>query len=207
MEILTAWNRLNVACLSVFMLFMPLLALAPWTNAQANYQLAYNLNYTGASPGSASTMMNLVKNQGKVAIRVTGITLTFDFGTYSANSGLPLTIPVGQSSSLNMSVMIPSSTTVGSHSASASIAFQYQDPSSSQWVTPSGSPLVVQGSINVQNSGPLPGGVLEAALIGLFAGALGGGVIAYLLRRRKKRTQATAPPSPQPAVPQPPGSS
>ncbi len=187
------------------MLFTSLLAATPAVYAQANYQLAYNLKNTAAYPGSASTLINLFKNQGTVAIRVTGITLTFDFGSYPAPSGLPLTIPVGQSGSLNYSVTIPSSASVGSHSVSASIAFQYQDPSSSQWVTPTGSPLVVQGGMDVQsNPGPTPGGVLSAAAEGLFIGAIGGGVV-YLFRRRKKRTSAAAQPSPQPVEPQAPG--
>ncbi len=199
-------NRAVMAGLFVFLLFMPLMATTPGIRAQASYQLSYNLNYIGASPGSTSTMINLVRNAGTVAIRVTGITLTFDFGSFSATSGLPLTVPVGQSGTLNMTVLIPSSTTVGTHSASASIAFQYQDPSSSQWITPSLSPLAVQGSINVQNSGATPEGVLAAAATGLFIGAIGG-LVVYLLRRRKKRAAATVPPSPQPVVPQPPGSS
>lgn len=206
MGIPAALNKVTVAGLFVLTLFASHLASTPAVYAQANYQLAYNLNYTAAYPGSTSTMISLLKNQGTVAIRVTAITLTLDFGSYSATSGIPLVIPIGQSSTVNMSVMIPSSTTVGSHAASTSISFQYQDPNSGQWVTPTLSPLLVQGSMNVQsNPGPTLSGAILATFYGLIAGLVGGGVV-YLYRRRKKRAAGMTQPQLQPVEPPAPGS-
>lgn len=168
----------------------------------ANYGLQYNLVYTPANPGSSSIMVNKFTNSGTVPEQVTGITITSDLGTWTASSGLPLQVPVGQTVELNMTEQIPSSASVSSHSVTASIALQYQDPSTSQWVTPSGSPLVVQGSINVTSNAGL--GLLTVTAIGALVGAVVAVSIALLVRRRKAKPGPTGYPAPSAPPPGPP---
>lgn len=169
-----------------------------------SYGLQYNLVYTPANPGSSTTLVNKFTNSGTVPERVTGITISSDLGTVSASSGLPLQVPVSQTVELNMTEQIPSSASVSSHAVTASINFQYQDPSTSQWVTPSTSPLVVQGTITVTNVvGAIEAGLFDVAVIGGIVAAVVVVLAVVLLRRRKSQPPAMGYPAPPPPPPSP----
>ncbi len=186
---------------------LPLILIAPYTTtvpgayAQASYALAYNLNYTTpAYPGGSTTLINVFTNNGGVLERVTAVRLTFDLGVFTGSSGLPLVVPVGQAKQLNMTVQLPSSASVGSHSGTASIDFQYQDPGTLQWVTPSTSPLVITGGIQLTAN---PGGLAAAGFIifGVIA-ALAFAVVYLVIRmRRKPKAGPMIPPPPSPVPP------
>jgi len=171
----------------------------------ASYGLQYNLIYTPANPGSSSIMVNKFTNSGTVPEQVTGVTITSDLGTWAASSGLPLQVPVGQTVELNMTEQIPSSASVSNHAVTASISFQYQDPSTSQWVTPNTSPLVVQGSINVTNlAGAFETTLFDIGVIGGIVAAVVAVLTVVLLRRRKPAQPAMGYPAPPPPPTPPP---
>jgi len=167
----------------------------------ASYGLQYNLVYTPANPGSSTILINKFTNSGTVAEQVTGITITSDLGTFTASSGLPLQVPVGQTVELNMTEQIPSSASVSSHSVTASIVFQYQDPTSMQWATPNTSPLAVQGSINVTSNAGL--GLITVTAIGALVGAVVAVSIALIVRRRKAKPSPLGYPAPSAPPPGP----
>ena len=170
------------------------------------YGLQYNLVYTPAYPGSSTVLVNKFTNSGTVAEQVTGITITSDLGTFTASSGLPLSVPVSQTVELNMTEQIPSSASISNHAVSASINFQYQDPSTSQWVTPSTSPLVVQGTITVTTNvgGILAAGLFDAAVIGGIIAAVIVVLVVVVLRRKKSQPPAMGYPAPPPPPSTPP---
>lgn len=163
----------------------------------------YQIASRGTSyPGATVTLVNNFTNSGSVALQVTGITLTADFGTFSPpSSKLPLSVAVGTTSELDFDVQVPSSASQGSHSTSASATFQCYEGGS--WVTPSFSPLVLSTKFNVGSS---PG---TSAAIGLaILGAIGALIVAVVvlavkLRRRKPPTPMAPPPYTPPPPPSP----
>ncbi len=193
----------NLLALLPLVLAVSFAATVPGAYAQASYALAYNLNYTTpAYPGGSTTLINVFTNNGDVLERVTGLRLTFDLGTFTGSSGLPLLVPVGQAKQLNMTVQLPSSASVGSHSGTASIDFQYQDPGTLQWVTPSTSPLVLTGGIQLTSN---PGGLTAAGFIIFGVIAALAFVVVYLVIRMRRKPKA-APMMPPPPSPVPPPS-
>ncbi len=174
-------------------------------NGQGSYGLQYNLIYTPANPGSSTILVNKFTNNGTVLEQVTGITITSDLGTFTASSGLPLSVPVSQTVELNMTEQIPSSASVSSHSVTASIAFQYYDPAMMLWFTPTSSPLVVQGSIqvtsNVTSNAGL--GLITVTAIGALVGAVVAVSIALIVRRRKAKPSPLGYPAPSAPPPGP----
>jgi hypothetical protein len=164
--------------------------------------IQYKVGSRGASyPGSTVTIVNNFTNSGSLAMQVTGITVTIDFGTFSApSSSLPLSVPVGTSQELDYDIQVPSSASMGSHSVSASASFQCNE--SGTWVTPSFSPLVLSTTFTV---GQNPG---TSALIGLsILGAivaLAVAVVVLVIKRRRKPAAPMAPPAYVPPPPPPP---
>jgi hypothetical protein len=179
--------------------------LAVTVNGQGSYGLQYNLVYTPVYPGGSTTLVNKFTNSGTVPEQVTGITITSDLGTFTASSGLPLQVPVSQTVELNMTEQIPSTATASSHSVTASIDFQYQDPSTMQWVTPNTSPLVVQGSITVTNLvGAFESTLFDIAIVSAIVVAVVAVLAVVLFRRRKPAQPVMGYPAPPPPPSPPP---
>lgn len=162
--------------------------------------IQYKAGSTGSvSPGGTFTLTNNFTNTGSVAIQVTSITLTVDFGTFSApSSALPLSVSSGGSQSVSFDVQVPSSASVGSHSASASASFQCNE--SGSWVTPSFSPLVLTTTLTVSQS---PGLSAAIGLIILGVIAVLAVVVVVLVVKLRRRKQAP-PPTPPAYMPPPP---
>lgn len=188
-------TRLSPYPLGVVIMFLSLFLTAiPSAYSQGNYGLVYNLNYTTpVYPGGSTVLVNVFKNTGTVLEQVTGVTLTSDLGTFTPSSGLPVTVPVSQSVELNMTEQIPSSASVSSHAVTAAINFQYQDPSSLQWVTPTSSPLAVQGAVNI-TSNPANALGLGVIILGVIA-ALAVAVVLLVIRMKRKRQPVLPPPT------------
>lgn len=173
------------------------------TQAQASYQLQYVVGSKGSAyPGGTFTLANNFTNAGTVQLNIVSVVTTTDFGTFSPPSGLPFVLTVGQKKELDMDILVPSSASTGSHSFSASAGFQYMDPSTSQWVTPSNSPLVIQTNLTVGQS-PSTAGLIGSLILGVIA-ALVAVVIVLVFRLRRKRAAEALPPTqapPSPGVP------
>jgi hypothetical protein len=128
--------------------------------------------------------------------------VTMDFGTFSApSSKLPLSVPVGSTNQeLDFDLQVPSSASGGSHSFSASAAFQCYE--SGSWVTPSFSPLVLTSTFNVgQNPGT--SALIGLAILGAIV-ALAVTVVVLVIKRRRKPVAPMPPPAYMPPPPPPP---
>lgn len=178
----------------------------PSAQSQAYCGLQYKVGSVGAVfPGGSFTFFNNFTNTGSVQLNVVSITLTTDIGTFSPPSGLPLQVAAGATKELDMTVQVPSSASVGAHPASASASFQCFDPSTSQYVIPSFSPLVIQTTLTVSQN-PSTAGLIGSIVLGVIV-ALVVAVVLLVVRLRRKRGMEAMPPTPaQPPPPSiPPG--
>ncbi len=173
--------------------------------AQGTCGIQYKVGSRGASyPGATVTIVNNFTNSGSLAMQVTSITLTVDFGTFSApSSKVPFSVPVGSTNQeLDFDVQVPSSASVASHPLSASAAFQCYE--SGTWVTPSFSPLVLTSTFNVGQS-PGTATLIGAVILGAIA-ALAVAVVVLVVKLRKRK-QVAPPPPPAYMPPTPPPTS
>ncbi len=156
--------------------------------------IQYRVGSTGAVyPGGTFTVNNNFTNTGSVAIQVTSITITVDFGTFSAPaSALPLTVSSGATQSVNFDIQVPSSASVGSHAASASSSFQCNE--SGSWVTPSFSPLVLSTTLTVSQS-PGLSAAIGLTILGVIAALAVVVVVLVVKLRRRKQAPPTSPPA------------
>ena len=163
----------------------------------------YKVGSRGTSyPGATVTIQNNFTNTGTVTLQVTGITVTADFGTFSApSSSLPLSVTAGSSNEVDFDVQVPSSTSTGSHPVSASASFQCYEGSS--WVTPSFSPLVLSTTFNV-GANPGLSAAIGLAILGAIAALVVVVVVLAVMLRRRKTTAPMAPPPYTPPPPAPP---
>ncbi len=162
--------------------------------------LEYKVGSSGSvSPGGTFSLENNFTNSGSLAIQIISVSLTVDFGTFSAPSSmLPLSVPAGSSQNLNFDVQVPSSASVGNHAASATASFQCNE--SGTWVTPSISPLVISTTLTVSQS-PTTLAAIGLIIIGVIVALVVAVVVLAVMLRRRKR----APPPPtQPYMPPPP---
>lgn len=142
-------------------------------------------------PGATVTIVNNFTNTGSLAMQVTGITLTTDFGTFSApSSSLPLSVPVSSSNGLDFDIQVPSSASQGSHTVSASAAFQCNEGGT--WVTPNISPLVLNTTFSV-GANPGISAAIGLAIIGAII-ALVVVVVVLVVKLRKRKPAAPMPP-------------
>jgi hypothetical protein len=166
--------------------------------------VTYRVGSVGSvSPGNAFALTNNFTNSGSVLVQVTGIVLTVDFGTFSApSSSLPLTVAAGTTQSTSFNVQVPSSASVGSHSASVSANIQCNEGGS--WVTPSFSPLVISTTMTVAQS-PTTLAAIGLAIIGVIVALVVIVIVLVVEMRRKKQAQPTPPPpAPSYVPPSPP---
>ena len=180
---------------------MMLGALAVSVEAQGTCGLQYKVSSRGDSyPGATVTLLNNFTNAGTLALQVSGVTLTIDFGTFSApSSSLPFSVPVGTSRELDFDVKVPASSSVGSHPMSASASFQCNE--SGSWVTPGFSPLVLTSTFSVGQS-PGTSTLIGVVILGVIVG-LAAAVVALAVRLRRKKHAAPPPPYLAPPAPPP----
>jgi hypothetical protein len=180
---------------------MMLEAIANNVNAQT-CGIQYKVGSRGTSyPGATVTIVNNFTNSGSLAMQVTSITVTVDFGTFSApSSKVPLPVAVGSTQELDFDVQVPSSASIGSHPVSASAAFQCYE--SGTWVTPSFSPLVLTSNFDVgQNPGT--SALIGLAILGAIV-ALAVAVVVLVIKRKRKPAAPMPPPTYMPPPPPPP---
>src|SRR5207249_10893822 len=103
--------RGKLVALFVFASLVMLGAVANRVEAQGTCGIQYKVGSRGTSyPGATVTIVNNFTNSGSLAMQVTTITLTIDFGTFSApSSKLPLSVPVGSTQELDFDIQVPSS--------------------------------------------------------------------------------------------------
>ena len=88
--------------------------------------LLYHLLYVGPPMQSTTILLvNNFTNLGSVPLRITGITMTVDFGTFSRTVTSLLTLQPGQSGSFNFTIAIPRSAQLGKHNVTATVNWQY----------------------------------------------------------------------------------
>jgi len=194
--------RKQLAAIFVLTSLVMLGAISNSAKAQGTCGIQYKVESRGASyPGSTVTIVNNFTNSGSLAMQVTSITVTVDFGTFSApSSSLPLSIPVGSTNQeLDFDMQVPSSASMGSHSASASAAFQCNE--SGSWVTPSFSPLVLSTTF-VVGQNPGTSALIGLAILGALV-ALAVAVVVLVIKRRKKPAAPMPPPAYMPPPPPP----
>ena len=139
--------------------------------------LLYTISYKGLPyPGGSTNLLNNFTNLGLSTMRVTSITVTTDFGSFTP-TGTPLLLDPGQERTLQLGISIPQSVTVGNHTVTVHINWQYSN--SSSWVDQP--PLSVSGHLQVVQS--------PSTLNSFFTRMVGGlltdtrllvGVLAYL---------------------------
>ncbi len=162
--------------------------------------LMYILSYKGLPyPGGSTNLVNNFTNLGISQVRVTSITINTDFSSFTP-TGTPLILDPGQERTLQLRISIPQSVTVGNHTVTAHVNWQYSNGSS--WVDHP--PLSVIGYLPVTESPPtlnsffarMVGGLLTDTrlLVGVLA-YLGVASVATLLFVRYEQRQRPRPSS------------
>ncbi len=165
------------------------LLVLPAVHGQGTFQLLYSLQYTGpAYPGESIFLISNFTNGGTLPERVTGVSISTDFGTFNASSGLPLYLAAGQKVELKMIAQIPSATSVGTSAVTAFIYFQYNY--TSQWITPRESPLVFQRTISIVSNPLQQAAAIGYAILGLIAALF---VVVFLFVRMRPKAEAIPP--------------
>ena len=141
--------------------------------------------------GGTFSVYNTFTNTGSVVIQITSIQLALDFGTYSASSGLPLSVPVGTSQTVYFDMQVPSDASLGDHTANTTIGFQCYVNGS--WITPS-----FESTWSTVTIGQNPGASAEIVRI-IYGVVIGGalvvaGIVVFVFLRRRQ-----TPPPPEPS--------
>jgi parallel beta-helix repeat protein len=124
--------------------------------------LGYVAFYVGPRyPGGSTLIVNNFTALGQNAIRVTGVSLSGDLGSFSL-AGVPLYLNSGESKTANMTIQIPILATPGNHTVTIIVSWQYLSSLDSTWTN--APPLTITGNIPVQagqppsrSQGPNPG--------------------------------------------------
>ena len=164
-------------------------------------RLRYHADFYGAPyRGSSIIISNRFTNEGSVRLRVTGVTITGEIGTFRAPSGLPLYVH-NQTVVLNMTLTIPTTARLRNNSITANITWEFLDPSTSIWTA--GRLLSTPGYIPVLAEGPLSRTI--AQFTGIFQSlrsvivpfmivyVIIVGSVAVLVIREEKRKQRAFP--------------
>lgn len=131
-------------------------------------RLFYRADFYGTpSRGSSVIFSSFLENQGTLAVRVTGLTISGDLGIFHGSLGLPIYLDQNATAVLNMTIMIPVSARIGDNRITASVSWEYLDPAFSRWTT--ATLLVAQGSISVTSgAGNLPSIASLTNMLGLY---------------------------------------
>jgi hypothetical protein len=102
-------------------------------------------------PGGTLEIMNNFTSLGQDSLRVTGLNMSGDLGSFSLSS-VPIYLSGGESKIANMTIRIPSTVTPGNRTVSLGVTWQYLAPLNGTWVD---APLLtVAGGILVEASPP-----------------------------------------------------
>jgi hypothetical protein len=139
--------------------------------------LLYALSYKGLPyPGGSTNLLNNFTNLGISTMKVTSVTISTDFGSFTP-TGTPLLLDPGQERTLQLGMSIPQSVTVGNHTITVHINWQYSN--SSSWVDQP--PLSVTGHLQVVQSPSTLSSFFTRVAGGLLADPrLLVGILAYL---------------------------
>jgi hypothetical protein len=139
-------------------------------------KLLFELAYRGpANPGATIQLDSNFTDIGNTQLVVSGLGFNGDFGTLSQPSRFPLFMFPGEKETISLNITIPSRISLGSHRISSMSIWNYYLPNhydasgntfySGSWNA--GSPIVVNGSVNVV-SNSIPLGPLASALSPAF---------------------------------------
>ena len=157
-----------------------------------------SMNDPRSSQGGTFNVNDTVTNEGQLAIRVTGMIVSGDIGTYSLMTDTGFLLSIGDMTSRALTIPVPPTESVGTHSLDFTISWQYN--STSGWTQ--GKQFVQNTSFSVikasqpsppgSNGGPLAGVVgtvmayaIPLAITYLGLVALSVGLIIQRSRRKK----------------------
>jgi len=158
-----------------------LFASVPSTSGATTWGLYFKVD--PVSPlvqGTSNTLVASFTNTGQVPLRIDGVIVYLDFGSFSPTSGLPLYVPISTGYTVNIPVQIPMTASAGNHTGAAEVNFEYQDPSSLQWT---GEIHTWTGSVQVEQSWIIP------ILIGIVIVAVITAVTSYVILTHAKRKE------------------
>jgi len=146
------WLRANLPVLFLLLVLVQTSVIGSQSGwLQADFSV---LAQTPSYPGTETLILNNLTNTGPETLKVTQLT----YRTYTTQRpyswdynvpGLPLNLSSGENRILNVTAIIRG---VSGGRISAIIWFQYWNSTSSQWITPAESPLVINKTLPLQQS-------------------------------------------------------
>ena len=115
--------------------------------AVLDYVLTYN---SKPAPGGTLVLTNSFTNRGAALVSVTGLSFDVGFGSFSPSLGLPLNLTSGESRTLQVTIQIPLSETLGNQTPLAIVEWSYYAPAQGLWFQ--GATKHASGSISVSQS-------------------------------------------------------
>src|SRR2546428_9179264 len=150
---------------------------APQSCAGYEACLVFMASYDGiAYPGATIVLVGMFTNSGQDTVRVLGMNVTGDFGSYFKEGPV---LSTGQTANRTINVVIPSNETLGPHMIDFFVSWQYQKIIDQQWYYGSNfwrnSTLTV---VSRPSSTQLPGTLDRLPSLGWLTGMLAG-VMSY----------------------------
>ena len=162
----------------------------------ASYNMNYHLTYTGVPfAGGAIVLLNNFTNTGQLTIRVANISFASDFwpnGTRVLTSGLLFNLTASTNKEVDTSVLIPTSTSLGTHTLTATASWQFANATG--WHN--ASPITTSTSVTVsQTISSLFASFATILIIGLVVAAIIVALVVavVVLKKRKSKQQASQP--------------
>ena len=150
---------------------------APQSCAGYETCLVFMANYDGIPyPGATIVLVGTFTNSGQDTIRVLGMNVTGDFGSYIKEGPV---LSTGQTANRTVNVVIPSNETLGPHMIDFFVSWQYQKIIDQQWYY--GSNFWKNSTLTVvsrPSSTQLPGTLDRLPSLGWLTGMLAG-VMSY----------------------------
>ena len=150
---------------------------APQSCAGYETCLVFMANYDGIPyPGATIVLVGTFTNSGQDTIRVLGMNVTGDFGSYIKEGPV---LSTGQTANRTINVVIPSNETLGPHMIDFFVSWQYQKIIDQQWYY--GSNFWKNSTLTVvsrPSSTQLPGTLNRLPSLGWLTGMLAG-VMSY----------------------------
>src|SRR2546428_8038027 len=179
---------------------------APQSCAGYEACLVFMASYDGiAYPGATIVLVGTFTNSGQDTIRVLGMNVTGDFGSYIKEGPV---LSTGQTANPTINIVIPSNETLGPHMIDFFVSWQYQNIIDQQWYYGSNScttrtltavsrpsPTQLPGTLNRLPSLGWLTGMLAVVMsygwliIGPYAGLVSLGSI-LVVRRDRRKTEA-----------------
>ena len=150
---------------------------APQSCAGYEACLVFMASYDGiAYPGATIVLVGTFTNSGQDTIRVLGMNVTGDFGSYIKEGPV---LSTGQTANRTINIVIPSNETLGPHMIDLFVSWQYQKIIDQQWYY--GSNFWKNSTLTVvsrPSSTQLPGTLNRLPSLGWLTGMLAG-VMSY----------------------------